>query len=118
MEIEELKQTIQNEDAVMIYFSGEFCGVCKVLQPKIKEAFANEFPKIKQIYISVEQYKQTAAEFGVFAVPTIIVFFDKKEFARKSRNLSVAGFVDELQRPYGLFFQGNFAKQPLFASFN
>jgi len=104
MQIEELKQTIQNEDAVMVYFSGEFCGVCKVLQPKIKEAFEKEFPKIKQVYISADEYKHTAVEFGVFAVPTIIVYLDGKEFAKKTRNLSVAGFVDELQRPYGLFF--------------
>ena len=104
MQIEELKETIQNEDAVMVYFSGEFCGVCKVLQPKIKDAFEKEFPNIKQVYISADDFKQTAVEFGVLAVPTIIVYFDGKEFARKSRNLSVAGFVDELQRPYGLFF--------------
>jgi len=104
MEIEELKQIINNNDAVMVYFSGEFCGVCKVLQPKIKEAFEDEFPKIKQIYLEADNYKQTAIEFGVFAVPTIIVYFDGKEFARKSRNLSVGGFVQELQRPYGLFF--------------
>ncbi len=104
MQIEELKQTIQNEDAVMVYFSGEFCGVCKVLQPKIKDAFQKSFPKIKQVYISADEYKQTAIEFGVFAVPTIIVYFDGKEHQRKSRNLSVVGFVEELQRPYGLFF--------------
>jgi len=104
MEIEELKETINNNDAVMVYFSGQFCGVCKVLQPKIKEAFQKEFPKIKQIYIDADDFKQTAIEYGVFAVPTIVVFFDKKEFARKSRNLSVGGFVQELQRPYGLFF--------------
>ena len=104
MQIEELKQTIQSEDAIMIYFSGEFCGVCKVLQPKIKDVFSNNFPKIKQIYIDADEYKQTAVEFGVFAVPTIMIYFDGKEFARKSRNLSVSGFIQELQRPYGLFF--------------
>ena len=104
MEIEELKQIINNNDAVMVYFSGEFCGVCKVLQPKIKDAFQKSFPKIKQVYISADEYKQTAIEFGVFAVPTIIVYFDGKEHQRKSRNLSVVGFVEELQRPYGLFF--------------
>ncbi len=104
MQIEELKQTIQKEDALMVYFSGEFCGVCKVLQPKIREAFKKEFPKLKQVYISADEFKQTTVEFGVFAVPTIIVYFDGKEFAKKSRNLSVTGFVDELQRPYGLFF--------------
>jgi len=104
MQIEELQQEIENNDAVMIYFSGKNCGVCKVLEPKIKEAFTLSFPKIKQIYICAEQYKITAIEYGVFSVPTIIVYFDKKEFARKSRNLSVAGFVQELKRPYGLFF--------------
>ena len=104
MDIEELTDTINSNDAVMVYFSGEFCGVCKVLQPKIKDAFALSFPKIKQIYIDADQFKQTAIEYGVFTVPTIIVFFDKKEFARKSRNLSVQGFVTELQRPYNLFF--------------
>ncbi|MEA2017339.1 MAG: thioredoxin family protein [Campylobacterota bacterium] len=104
MNLEDLKQTIKENDAVMVYFSGENCGVCKVLEPKIKEAFSNEFSKIKQIYISVEKYKTTAIEYGVFSMPTIIVFFDKKEFSRKSRNLSVQGFVDELKRPYGLFF--------------
>jgi len=104
MNIEAIKQTINNNDTVMIYFSGKFCGVCKVLQPKIKEVFLEEFPKIKQIYIDADNYKQTAIEFGVFAVPTIIVYFDGKEFARKSRNLSVGGFVHELQRPYSLFF--------------
>ena len=62
------------------------------------------FPRIKQIYISAEEYKTTAIEYGVFSMPTIIVYFDGKEFARKSRNLSVAGFIQELKRPYGLFF--------------
>ena len=104
MQIDELKNSINTKDAVMVYFGGEFCGVCKVLQPKIKEAFEKEFPKIEQIYIDADNYKQTAIEYGVFTIPTIIVFFDKKEFARKSRNLSVPGFISELQRPYGLFF--------------
>lgn len=104
MEIKELQETIKNENAVMVYFSGEFCGVCKVLQPKIKDSFSKNLPKIKQIYIDADKFKQTAVEFGVFAVPTIIVYFDGKEHNRKSRNLSVDGFVDELQRPYGLFF--------------
>jgi len=105
MQVDELKNFISSNDAVMVYFGGEFCGVCKVLQPKIKEAFEKDFPKIEQIYIDADSYKQTAIEYGVFAIPTIIVFFDKKEFARKSRNLSVQGFISELQRPYGLFFE-------------
>ncbi len=104
MNIEDINKCIKKNDAMMIYFSGEFCAVCKVLQPKIQEAFTQELPKIKQYYISADDYKQTAIELGVFSVPTIIVYFDSKEFARKSRNLSVDGFIYELQRPYDLYF--------------
>jgi len=104
MDIEDLKKEIESKDAVMVYFGGEFCGVCKVLRPKIEEAFKKEFPKIEQIYIDADHYKQTAVEFGVFVIPTIIVYLDGKEFSRKSRNLSVPMFVSELKRPYGLFF--------------
>ena len=104
MTIEELEQVINDTDAVMVYFSGKSCGVCKVLQPKIQDAFTKNFPKIKQIYIDADDFKQTALEYNVFSVPTIIIFFDKKEQKRKTRNLSVDGFVDELKRSYRLFF--------------
>ena len=105
MQIENLESFIKNNDAVMVYFSGKHCGVCKVLQPKIKNAFQKEFPKIKQIFIDAEQFKQTAIKYSVFSVPTIIIFFDKKEFSRKSRHISISGFIQELQRPYNLFFK-------------
>jgi thioredoxin-like negative regulator of GroEL len=104
MQIDDLKEFISTNDAVMVYFSGEFCGVCKVLQPKIKDAFTKHYPNIKQLYIDADSFKQTAVALNIFAVPTIVVYLDGKEFARKSRNLSVDRFIQELQRPYGLFF--------------
>ena len=104
MDIEQLEEKIEQSDALMVYFSGEFCNVCKVLQPKIKDAFSKHYPKIEQLYISADNYKQTAAKFGVFALPTIIIYFDGKEQKRKSRNLSVDGLIEELKRPYTLFF--------------
>jgi thiol-disulfide isomerase/thioredoxin len=105
MEVDELKKNIKHNNAVMLYFSGEFCNVCKILQHKIKNEFKDKLPKIKQIYINGDKFKQTAIEYGVFSFPTIIVFFDNKEFARKNRNLSVQGFIKELYRPYNLFFE-------------
>ncbi|MEA2050977.1 MAG: thioredoxin family protein [Campylobacterota bacterium] len=104
MNIEELKKNISDNDAVMIYFSGENCGVCTVLSPKIKSAVSLNYPKLKQLYISATEFKNTAAEMGVFSMPTIVVFFEGKEFLRKSRHISVDGFIDDLNRPYSLFF--------------
>ena len=41
MNIEELKQIINNNDAVMVYFSGEFCGVCKNALQEIIEYYCD-----------------------------------------------------------------------------
>jgi len=104
MNIEQLNEKIKSTPALMVYFSGEYCGVCQVLQPKILDAFKEEFPKIEQLILTVEENPQIAAQFNVFAMPTVIIYFDGKEINRKARNLSVQALVDEIKRPYGLFF--------------
>jgi len=104
MEIEELKKQIESNNAVMVYFSGIDCGVCEVLKPKVKELFEKEFPKVKQLYINANQHQKSAAQFCVLTIPTVIVFFDKKEFIRQSRHISIADLKSQIQRPYDLFF--------------
>ena len=105
MNIEDLEKEIKSNEAVMVYFSGENCGVCHALRPKIQDAVTNNFPKIKQLYISATEFRETAASLNVFTIPTVIVFLDGKEFIRQSRHISVGGFTEELQRPYNLFFK-------------
>ncbi len=104
MDIEQLQHEIQTNNALMVYFSGENCGVCKVLQPKIENLFTTQFPKIKQIYISADKYTQTAAQFNVLTIPTVIVFFDTKEFIRESRHISIQNLSLQITRPYEMFF--------------
>ena len=104
MNIEELNELIKSKQALMLYFWGEFCAVCKVLHPKITSAFKEEFPLLEQLTLTVEENQEIAAQFNVFAMPTIIVYFEGKEFIRKARNVSVGGFVQEVKRPYDLFF--------------
>ena len=107
MNIDDLNEQIKLNEAVMIYFSGQNCGVCKVLKPKIKELLDNNFPKIKQIYIDANKFQQTAISLNIFAVPTVVIYLDQKEFIRKSRNFSISALQQELQRPYDLFLRYN-----------
>ncbi|WP_072680075.1 co-chaperone YbbN [Arcobacter sp. LA11] len=99
----ELDKFISTGEPVLIYFSGENCSVCKVLKPKIDEIIPQKFPKMKTYEVKVDLYKEIASKFSVFSIPTILVFFDSKEFFRKGRNLSITHFCDELKRPYNLF---------------
>lgn len=99
-----LENELKNNDAVMLYFSGNDCGVCKVLQPKVSELFTQKFPKIKQLYISAEDFRETAVGYNVLTIPTVIVFFENKEFLRKSRHISIVEVETELERVYSLYF--------------
>jgi len=104
MHIEDIENEIQSNDAVMIYFSGENCGVCTALKPKIQSSFEIHFPKIKQIFISASDYPQIAAHFSIFTIPSVLVYFDKKETKRESRHISIDQLIQSINRPYELFF--------------
>lgn len=101
---EEFLKLKDEEPALLAYFSTEACNVCKVLKPKVAELIQSEFPKIKLIYIKSDILPEVAAQNQVFAAPTILVFFDGKEYIRKSRNIGIGELQKELERPYSMIF--------------
>ncbi len=102
MTLESIQSAIKEELCYALYFSGQDCGVCSVLEPKITEMITQNFPQIKLQSINAQQFPEIAAHFSVFSVPTFLVFFDSKEFIRKSRNMSVQVLKNEIQRPYSM----------------
>ncbi len=101
---DEFKHIINNTEAVLVYFSYEKCNVCKVLKPKIARFFKKKYPKIKMIYTDTVENPKIAGQNSVFNVPTVVVFFDRKEFFRKSRNISLNEINELIKRPYNLIF--------------
>lgn len=98
--LEMLDQVLKNESGVLLYFSTPQCNVCKVLRPKLMELFEQNYPEIGRYYIDSTETPEISGQYSVFAVPTIILFLDGKEFARKSRNFSPAELVEEIRRPW------------------
>ena len=102
--LDEFHKTIETNDAALVYFSHEKCNVCKVLKPKIHELLEENFPKIKMFYADTELYPEIAAQNSIFTVPTIVIFFESKEFFRKSRNIGIEELRKEIERPYQILF--------------
>ena len=100
--LQELQNSINSGKPVLIYFSGENCSVCKVLKPKIQEEVEKYFPLFELFEVKTDLYRELTSHFTVFSIPTTLVYFDKKEFFRKGRNMSVPAFIEELKRPYNL----------------
>lgn len=99
---DELELTIKNNIGVMIYFSGEKCGVCHALKPKIKELFSNNFPLIEQIFLDAKENIELASSLNVLSIPTLLVFLDEKEFLREGRNMSIVQINEKLSRIYDI----------------
>ena len=102
--LDKFQEAIQNNEAVLIYFSHEQCNVCKVLKPKVKSMLDEYFPKIEMYYADTVLYPEIAAQNSIFTVPTIVIYFDKREFLRVSRNVSIKELQEKIQRPYEMMF--------------
>lgn len=102
MSIDDIQNEIENNLAVMLYFSAPTCNVCHALKPKLLNAIETNFSEFKIISVDVSEEQETAAHFSVFAIPTVLIFLDGKEFLRKSRHMSVEEVIREIKRPYDI----------------
>lgn len=101
---EEFENYLADNAAVLAYFSTAACSVCKVLKPKVAEMVSQEFPLIKPVYVEIDRLPELAAQHRIFAVPTLLVFFDGKETIRKSRSFGLDELKEEIGRLYRIMF--------------
>lgn len=101
----ELSRLIASEPAVLAYFSAPECNVCQMLKPKIADLLAEEFPRVRAVYVDCSKHRAACAQQQVFGIPTVAVWLDGREHLRRVRNFSVGELRDALARPYEMLFE-------------
>lgn len=76
-------------DMVLVYFSGEGCGVCKSIQPRLS-ALLSKYPQVKAVQAELSDAPELAAAFSIFTVPAVILFVMGKESLREAGFISLA----------------------------
>ncbi|MCK9444315.1 MAG: thioredoxin family protein [Tissierellaceae bacterium] len=102
--MELIEQLVKENDMALLYFSGENCGVCKSIRPKVEEILAT-YPKIKGAYIDVENHPHLGVSYSIFTIPSIVFFIEGKETLRESRHLSIQELDNKINRYYSLLFE-------------
>ena len=69
---EVLKSTVP----VLVDFWAEWCGPCKAIAPILDELATDYGAKLKIGKVDIDQYQGLAAEYGIRAIPTLLVFKD------------------------------------------
>jgi len=102
--LSQLEEAIANDEALIAYFYSDNCAPCISLRPKVKEMIARAYPKMELYFINSEKYPEMTAQHGIFSNPTLLVFFDKKEYLRKSKYVSIPELEQGVERLYDMMF--------------
>jgi thioredoxin 1 len=66
-------EVLESEGPVLVDFWAPWCGPCRVVAPVLEE-IASERPDLRIVKLNVDDNQQTAAQYQVLSIPTLILF--------------------------------------------
>lgn len=100
----ELQGALGSSGAILVYFYNDACAPCVALRPKVQEMMDKNYKKMDLLFINSAQFPELSAHYGVFASPTIIVFFEGRENFRVSKYVSIQELISKIGRYYSMLF--------------
>ena len=85
---------LQADLPVLVDYWAEWCGPCKMIAPILDEVATEYDGKLKVTKLNIDENNQTAPQYGIRGIPTLMIFKNGSPAATKVGALSKSQLVE------------------------
>lgn len=94
---QDFNDKINTDKLVLVDFFATWCGPCRMQGPILERVKAEVGDQVEIYKLDVDECEQTAKNYGVMSIPTLILFKNGKEVAKNVGLMSQDAILDWIE---------------------